>query len=82
MVTIKFFAGLRETLNCSELTLSLNEPQTISQIKQMIEQKLLGAEAVLSQKNVLCAVNQEMSSCQATIHAGDEVAFFPPVTGG
>jgi sulfur-carrier protein len=31
---------------------------------------------------VRCAVNQEFADPGAAVHAGDEVAFFPPVTGG
>ena len=32
--------------------------------------------------NVLVAVNQQHSDFDATVEEGDEVAFFPPVTGG
>ena len=82
MVKIIFFASLRETLGCSELELLLDKPQSLSRIKKMLGQKLAGADAVLSQESVLCAVNQEMASARVVVKAGDEVAFFPPVTGG
>ncbi|HZF18370.1 MAG TPA: MoaD/ThiS family protein, partial [Burkholderiales bacterium] len=38
--------------------------------------------AFAEKKLVRAAVNQEMAQAAATIKAGDEVAFFPPVTGG
>jgi molybdopterin synthase sulfur carrier subunit len=40
------------------------------------------AEAFAEQKLVKAAVNQDMAGAAAPIRAGDEVAFFPPVTGG
>ena len=39
-------------------------------------------EAVASPGVVRCAVNQEYAETDAAIRPGDEVAFFPPVTGG
>ena len=41
-----------------------------------------GRGALASAKNLRCAVNQEMVGPEAAVKAGDEVAFFPPVTGG
>ena len=38
--------------------------------------------AVLKAKNLRAAVNRNMCDMDAAIAAGDEVAFFPPVTGG
>ena len=38
--------------------------------------------ALAEKKNVRAAVNQDMAKPGAAIRAGDEVAFFPPVTGG
>jgi len=32
--------------------------------------------------NILIAVNMEYKDASAVVHGGDEVAFFPPVTGG
>ena len=39
------------------------------------------ATALAENRNVRMAVNQDMASASATIKAGDEVSFFPPVTG-
>jgi molybdopterin synthase sulfur carrier subunit len=40
------------------------------------------AEAFAEGKLLRTAVNQDMASAAAPVRAGDEVAFFPPVTGG
>ena len=40
------------------------------------------ADALGDQKRVRVAINQEHSNFAAPVDAGDEVAFFPPVTGG
>jgi molybdopterin converting factor subunit 1 len=40
------------------------------------------AAAFADMKAVRCAVNQDYARLDAPVHAGDEVAFFPPVTGG
>ena len=41
-----------------------------------------GREALATAKNLRCAVNQDMAGPDAAIGDGDEIAFFPPVTGG
>ena len=40
------------------------------------------AEHFAPQRNLRAAVNQDMAGLDAAVNAGDEVAFFPPVTGG
>ncbi|MFB0912259.1 MAG: MoaD/ThiS family protein [Glaciecola sp.] len=37
---------------------------------------------LLAEQDVLIAVNQTLTSASATVNDGDEIAFFPPVTGG
>jgi len=39
-------------------------------------------EKLLTTKNLRFAVNQDMARADTPVHDGDEVAFFPPVTGG
>ena len=41
-----------------------------------------GRDALATAKNLRCAVNQDMAKLDAPIQDGDEIAFFPPVTGG
>ncbi|WP_026375423.1 molybdopterin converting factor subunit 1 [Aestuariibacter salexigens] len=81
MITIKFFASLRERLGVDSIQLELTSSITVSQLQQhLIAQHEDWSD--LQQGKVLCAVNHTLCDANTTIHDGDEVAFFPPVTGG
>jgi molybdopterin synthase sulfur carrier subunit len=82
-IQILFFASLRESLGCSaeriELPASLN---TVTDLRDFIAGRGEPWTALLTTKNLRAAVNQGMVSMDASIKDGDEIAFFPPVTGG
>lgn len=82
-IRLLYFAGLREVLGFAIETLEL--PAGIDTVAALLE--LLAARgepwtALVTTKNLRAAVNQEMAGPEARIQASDEVAFFPPVTGG
>ncbi len=83
MVKILYFAGLREAVGQSSEQLSL--PAQIGSVGQLHAHLAArgGAwEALAKTKNLRIAVNQQMAAMDAPVKDGDEVAFFPPVTGG
>jgi molybdopterin synthase sulfur carrier subunit len=83
MVKVLFFAGLREALGTGAETLSL--PAGIATVGALRDHLAARGEpwsALVSTKNLRSAVNQQMVGSDAPVKAGDEVAFFPPVTGG
>ncbi|MDX5379256.1 MAG: cyclic pyranopterin monophosphate synthase MoaC [Halomonas sp.] len=82
-VRVKFLAELRERLGVSELTLPLDTlPSTdVGGLKSALL-KRDARFARLGEGRVLCAVNQVMALDATPITNDDEVAFFPPVTGG
>jgi molybdopterin synthase sulfur carrier subunit len=83
VVTVLFFAKVREDLDCRQLQWPLTEPCSIAQLKeQMIAQQGGRWQAVLSASNIISALNQQVVDQQQQIKAGDELAFYPPVTGG
>lgn len=82
MIKVVFFAALREQLNCSELSLNSNDFITVADIKQHLASKDAQWQQVFANNALLSAVNHDMVSNQQTVKSGDEVAFFPPVTGG
>lgn len=84
MIAVHFFASIREALGCELQKIEL--PADVITVDQLIDllvqqQNDKWAE-VLSERSVMIAVNHEMTDRHATIANGDEVAFFPPVTGG
>lgn len=82
-VEIRFFAELRERLGIEKLSVlpgHLSSP-TLMGLKEWIRSQV-DAPQVLDQPRLLCAVNHDMVQGDVTINPGDEVAFFPPVTGG
>ncbi|MFK7977091.1 MAG: molybdopterin converting factor subunit 1 [Halioglobus sp.] len=84
MINVLFFASLREQLDCERLSLEYPaDGMTVATLlAQLADQNgSVWAEA-LAQDNLIAAVNQDVASRETTIADGDEVAFFPPVTGG
>ena len=78
---VLFFARFRERLNCAELELAVAPPSLVSLKQQLAERGERWAE-VMAAETLLVAVNQTMIHGDVALAAGDEVAFFPPVTGG
>ncbi|MFT5482694.1 MAG: molybdopterin synthase sulfur carrier subunit [Halieaceae bacterium] len=84
MIRVLFFAQLRERLGTSGMDIVYEESiETVGDLLRRLfaDNDPLWAE-VLSASNVICAVNQQVSDMDRQLCAGDEVAFFPPVTGG
>ena len=76
MIEVKFFASLRELVNKDGASL---EPQPGLTIEQAW---LKTTEQHPIPNNTLCAINLEYASLDSLVNDNDEVAFFPPVTGG
>ena len=84
MITIdlRFFASLREQLGAAE-RLSLPEGSSVADLRELLmARSARHAELLDPRRAVRCAVNKRMSAESAELADGDEVAFFPPVTGG
>jgi len=81
MLKVVFFGSLRERVGCDQMKLELDQPTTVQTV---IDTLLAQSEQCqpLANRRTLCAVNQEVADFDALVHAGDELAFFPPVTGG
>ncbi|TMO72628.1 molybdopterin synthase sulfur carrier subunit [Pseudoalteromonas sp. S3785] len=81
-VKVLFFGQLKERLKCDKLTVEIAHPLSIKAFKHMLVEQNPLWQAWLEERDVLCALNQTMSSSDELVKAGDELAFFPPVTGG
>jgi sulfur-carrier protein len=81
---VRYFAWLKQRTGRAEEEIEL--PAGIATVGGLMawlgERHPRFGEAVASPGVVRCAVNQEYAEIDAAIRPGDEVAFFPPVTGG
>jgi len=75
-VTVRYFASLRESLGRAEDTVDSTTVGTVGEVWESVS----GGEPLPG--NVLAAVNLTYVSTDHPVKDGDEVAFFPPVTGG
>jgi len=84
MIAVHFFASIREALGVEHKTFDL--PKDVETVEQLItflaQQHGNTWSEILGKGSVMVAVNHEMAERSARLQAGDEVAFFPPVTGG
>ena len=83
MIKIVLFANLRESLGISDVEISIEEVSRISDVIAQLSQ-IYGESwrETLTGEDILVAVNQNMVYDDHAVTDGDEVAFFPPVTGG
>jgi sulfur-carrier protein len=80
---VLFFGSLREQLGTGELNRALPDGiDTIGQLLANLQTRGNEWKLALGTGNVLFAVNQDMVDADTTISDSDEVALFPPVTGG
>jgi len=84
MIEVHYFASIRERLGCDlEQVEDLPEPATVKGlIDVLVTRHGERWDKVLREARVLSAVNQVVAGMQTPLKQGDEVAFFPPVTGG
>ena len=75
-ITVKYFASLRERMGRGEDRLHPPLPATVGEVWERVG----GPEPL--EGNLLLAVNLEYAEPDHPVADGDEVAFFPPVTGG
>ena len=82
-INVLYFAGLREVLGrAGEEVMAPSEAMTAGGLRDHIAGRGEPWAQLARAKNLRCAVNQSMVGFDAAVHDGDEVAFFPPVTGG
>jgi len=73
-IQVKFFASLRENLGQGETI--VEQASTVADVWEQ------ATDSAKVPKNILVAVNLDYATMQSQVADGDEVAFFPPVTGG
>lgn len=81
-VTVRYFASIREALGTGSEDCATAAPTLGALRDELIARGGMHAEVLARGKAVRMAHNQLLSDESARLAAGDEVAFFPPVTGG
>ena len=87
-ITIKLFSALREALGESEFQLDLSAVSEasaqidVAAIKRQLSQRGVEWKEALNQPNLVHALNHKVVFTDAVVSEGDELAFFPPMTGG
>lgn len=82
MIEVRYFARYREALGSDGERLEWSA--ALDSLEALRRQLLArgGAWQVLAEQSLMCARNQELCNLAEPLADGDEVAFFPPVTGG
>lgn len=82
MIKVLFFASLREQLGCDGLEAEAAGIASIAELRSRLAENGHAWQTALASEQLQVALNQQLASMDAAIKDGDEVAFFPPVTGG
>ena len=83
-VTVRYFASVKESVGTDSEVIELPAGvSTVAAVRAHLRARGgAWAETLAETRRITAAVNQDMVKSAAAIKAGDEVAFFPPVTGG
>jgi molybdopterin converting factor subunit 1 len=83
MIKVLYFAAIREQVGTAEEEVAAEGVATVADLlAHLRERDANRAEALAESRRVLVAVNQEYADRDRAVGDGDEVALFPPVTGG
>ena len=82
MITVLFFAQVREEIGRTQIQLTDRTNMTTESIRQQLSITDTSWQQALEKDNLLVAVNQTLSDWETSVRDGDEIAFFPPITGG
>ena len=76
-ISVKYFASLRELMGESSVFIDIDKESSIDDVWQHVTKN-----KKIELDNVMATVNMEYVKPSYVIRDGDEIAFFPPVTGG
>lgn len=81
MIKVLFFAQTRELIGLESLELTPSV-ETAEQLRQHLSERGKNWALALTAGKLLVAINQTIVPLDSPIKDSDEIAFFPPVTGG
>jgi molybdopterin synthase sulfur carrier subunit len=81
-VKIRFFASFREKIGLGEMYLEINHKTTVGHVIDRLTVLRGELRKLLKDGSAIIAVNQEVADPDSIVQDGDEIAIFPPVSGG
>ena len=82
MVTVRFFALLKEMAGKEELEFPLKGEMPLKDFMNKLEDTMPDIVEMVRKRRVLVSVNQEFATMDTIIKDGDEIALLPPFSGG
>ncbi len=83
VIRIRYFARLCDQLGCSDEQFAMGlSGCRVAELKQKLAERGENWKKAMELPSLLVAVNQVLADDLTQLHPGDEVGFFPPVTGG
>jgi molybdopterin converting factor subunit 1 len=79
-IRVRLFATLRQLAGWAHQTLDLPEGATVADALSELDRRY--PQLTVTTRTIYVAVNQEYAKNSQLLHAGDELALFPPVSGG
>ena len=82
MVTVKYFANLKQMAGKDEDQFDIKEGTTLAQLSDMIEQSVPQLGKMIRDKKVMISLNYDVVPLDTVVKDGDEIALLPPFSGG
>lgn len=82
MVVLKLFAGFREKIGQSEIEVEVKKNTRLGDILTELEHDYPELDGLLTGMGATIAVNHEVADEDYIVNKSDEIAIFPPVSGG
>ncbi len=82
MVTVKYFANLKQMAGKDEDQFDIKEGTTLAQLSDMIEKLVPQLGDMVREKKVMISLNYDVVSLDTVVKDGDEIALLPPFSGG
>lgn len=82
MVTVRFFAMLKNLAKSEGREYEVREPITVAELKELVKKDFPALAGLIDSRSLLVSVNQEFAKGADAVKDGDEVGFLPPFSGG
>ena len=82
MVTVKYFANLKQMAGKDEDQFDISEGITLAQLSDLIEKSVPQLGSMVREKKVMVSLNYDVVPLETVVKDGDEIALLPPFSGG